>query len=67
MEKTLELQAPSSKNEDFPLPEGEIKGVTSDVEPQDTFDGDEEQLARLGKKQVLKVRDQCRKPWQSPR
>ena len=57
MEKTQELRAPPNpKDEEFCSPEREIKGVHSDIEPQDTVDGDEDQLARLGKKQVLKVR-----------
>lgn len=53
-------------HEGFSLPERDTKGVSSDVEPQNTFDGDENQLARLGKKQVLKVRDQHQKFLQSP-
>lgn len=68
MEKTQELRAPQNpKDEEFSLHEGEIKGANSDVEPQDTVDGDEDQLARLGKKQVLKVRDQRWRSMQSPR
>ena len=57
MEKTQEPRVPPiSKDEGFSLPEHDTKAVNSDVEPQDTLDGDEDQLARLGKKQVLKVR-----------
>lgn len=47
----------SPKDIDLLHSEVEIKGLSSDVEPQDTRDRDEAQLARLGKKQVLKVRD----------
>lgn len=62
MGKTQELQAPPDpKHEGLTIPERDTKGVSSDVEPQDTFDGDENQLARLGKRQVLKVRDQHQK------
>lgn len=39
--------------------EVEIKDLSPDIEPQGNHDGDEDQLARLGKKQVLKVRDLC--------
>lgn len=60
MERMRELRAPQDqKNDDVSMSEGEIKGAISDVEPQDTYDGDEDRLARLGKKQVLKVHDQC--------
>ena len=36
----------------------ETKGVISEVELRAIHDGDEDRLARLGKKQVLRVRDQ---------
>lgn len=36
--------------------EVEIKDPSPDIEPQGNYDDDEDQLARLGKKQVLKVR-----------
>ena len=39
--------------------EGENKGIASRIELLDSYDGDEDQLARLGKKQVLKVHHQC--------
>ena len=39
--------------------EVEIKYLSPDIEHQENHDGDEDQLARLGKKQVLKVRDYC--------
>ena len=35
----------------------EVKDLSTDIEPRGDYDGDEDQLARLGKKQVLKVRD----------
>ena len=35
----------------------EVKDLSTDTEPRGVYDGDEDQLARLGKKQVLKVRD----------
>ena len=35
----------------------EVKNLSADIEPRGDYDGDEDQLARLGKKQVLKVRD----------
>ena len=47
---------PNPKDADTFHSEVEIKGTSSDGEARDAFDGDEDQLARLGKKQVLKVR-----------
>lgn len=35
----------------------EVKDLSADIEPRGDYDGDEDQLARLGKKQVLKVCD----------
>ena len=35
----------------------DVKDLSADIEPRGDYDGDEDQLARLGKKQVLKVRD----------
>ena len=40
--------------------EVQIKESSADVEPQGGYDGDEDHLARLGKKQVLKVCDSIR-------
>lgn len=57
MEKVQEFQAFQDPTGDNVLhSEVEAKGPSSSVEPRDTYDGDEDQLARLGKKQVLKVR-----------
>ncbi len=62
MEKTQELRAlDDPKDAELFHSEGGIKGVSLVVEPRDTHDGDEAQLARLGKKQVLKVCYQCPK------
>lgn len=59
MEKAQEFRAlPNPTDADLLHSEVDIKGANSAVEPQNTYDGDEDQLARLGKRQVLKVRDQ---------
>lgn len=58
MEKTQECRPLQNQTDVDVLHSGiEIKGATSEVEPRDAYDGDEDQLARLGKKQVLRVRD----------
>lgn len=62
MEKTQELRAlDDPKDAELFHSEGEMKGMSLVVEPRGTYDGDEDQLARLGKKQVLKVCYQCPK------
>ena len=56
MKSHQEIQAPQdSKDTDLFHSEIEIKGSSTDVEPQRGYDGDEDHLARLGKKQVLRV------------
>lgn len=56
MKSPQETQAvQDSKGADHFRSEVEIKDSSTDVEPQGGYDGDEDQLARLGKKQVLKV------------
>ena len=58
MKNQQEIQVPQhSKDTDFFNSEVEVKDSNGDVEPQGGYDGDEDQLARLGKKQVLKVCD----------
>ena len=60
MEKTKEIRAfQPPKDANVLHSEVEIKGLSSDLEPQVTYDADEDRLARLGKKQVLKVRHHC--------
>ncbi|KAF6218105.1 hypothetical protein HO133_006063 [Letharia lupina] len=55
MEKAQEFRAlPNPTDADLLHSEVDIKGANSAVGPQNTYDGDEDQLARLGKKQVLK-------------
>lgn len=49
--------AQDSKDRDRFRSEVEIKDSSADVEPEGGYDGDEDQLARLGKKQVLRVCD----------
>ena len=62
MEKTQKLRSfDDPKDAELFRSECEIKGMSLVVEPRDTYDGDEDQLARLGKKQVLKVCYQCPK------
>lgn len=57
MEITNESQGTQGpKDADTFHSEVEIKGTSLEGETQDTYDDDEDQLARLGKKQVLKVR-----------
>lgn len=59
MEKPQELQGPHNMTDSAILESNiDTKGAISRVEFRDTDDGDEYQLARLGKKQVLKVDDQ---------
>ena len=61
MKSQQETQAAQgSKDRDFFRSEIEIKESSADVEPQGGYDGDEDQLARLGKKQVLRVCDSIR-------
>ena len=56
MKSLQETQAAAdSKDTDHFRSEVEIKNSSTDVEPQGGYDGDEDQLARLGKKQVLRV------------
>ena len=58
MKSQQETQAPQdSKDTDFFHSEVETKDSSADVEPQGGYDDDEDQLARLGKKQVLRVCD----------
>ena len=58
MKSQQEIQAPQhSKETETFHSEVEVKDPSADVEPQGGYDGDEDQLARLGKKQVLKVCD----------
>ena len=58
MQSQQEIRAVQDlKDADLLHSEVEIKNPSPDIEPQSNYDGDEEQLARLGKKQVLKVRD----------
>lgn len=62
MKVQQETQAPQdSKDTDLFHSEVELKYPSTDVEPQGGYDGDEDQLARLGKKQVLRVCDSIRK------
>lgn len=59
MVTTQELRAlEDSKDAEMYHSRGEIKGMGLTVESRDIHDGDEDQLARLGKKQVLRVRHQ---------
>ena len=61
MKSQRETQAPQdSKDMDLFHSEVETKDSNADVEPQGSYDGDEDQLARLGKKQVLRVDDSIR-------
>ena len=46
-----------SKDRDRFRSKVEIKDSNADVEPGGGYNGDEDQLARLGKKQVLRVCD----------
>lgn len=58
MEKTQEfrpLQTPTETN--ILHAEVEMKGMSLEIESSEKCNGDEDQLARLGKKQVLKVHD----------
>ena len=56
MERTQEVQAlRGPKDIDILKSEVEFKVLGAGTEAQDGYDGDEDQLARLGKKQVLKV------------
>lgn len=44
----------------------EIKDPSADIEHRGEYDGDEDHLARLGKKQVLKVRNHRLRLMQLP-
>ena len=58
MEKPPELRPFQNQTDVDVLHSGiEIKGAILEVEPRGAYDGDEYQLARLGKKQVLRLRD----------
>lgn len=68
MEKMPELRDFQSPiRDDIVHPDVGLKAASSSVEPGDAYDGDEDQLARLGKKQVLKVRHHRPRLIQVPR
>ena len=48
-----------TKDTDSINSEVEIKDLNTDIEPRGIYDGDEYQLARLGKKQILGVGHLC--------
>ena len=59
MDKMQELRAlEDSKYAEMNHSRGDIKDMSLTVESQGIHDGDEDKLAQLGKKQVLKVRHQ---------
>lgn len=67
MEKMQKLRGPPDpKDKGFSISERDDEAVSPDVELQDSYDGDEDQLARLGKKQVLTVRNEYRQFSQLP-
>ena len=56
MMKSTEIRAPQDlKDTNAFRSEVEIKYLSTDIEPRGDYNGDEDYLARLGKKQVLKV------------